>query len=304
MAAVTSAEEYAQFARAHLPESYAQKWISLLRPAVQFPHGTDAAGERPALRLGGNPQLPDEVEWPVFEGYGPLSFIAELDCAAVTAAGGPDLVPERGHVLFFCVDERYEGPDQGIDYPRRLTAWNMARVIYVPHGTPRRPRVAPNWLEPYGSGFHAARPVSTPPSADREFAERYFGPEAAALIEESRADLIHSGGRQVESSYPLWTSEFDSGIDDLRETYSQCGGHSYSVQNPVELEAAVDAIDSGLSPHFNAIEEAAHWRVLLQMADNDELDMMWGDCSVAYWMIREDDLAARRFDRIWFAMQN
>ena len=304
---MTSAEEYAQFALAHLPELYAQKWISLLRPAVQFPDAAAAAGERPALRLGGNPQLPDEVAWPAFEGYGPLSFIAELDCAAVAAVaavGRVDLMPETGHLLFFCVDERYDGPGQEIDYPRHLTAWTAGRVIHVPDGRPRRYRTAPEGLEPYESGSHAAQLASTPPSTRHEFAERYFGAETAALIERSRADLMRGAVRQVEAVYPLWADEFASGVHDLRATYSQCGGHSYPVQGPAELEAARDAIDAGLSAHVSVLDEAEHWRVLLQMAGDEDLGMVWGDCPVAYWMIRDDDLAARRFDRVWFTMQN
>ena len=45
-----------------------------------------------------------------------------------------------------------------------------------------------------------------------------------------------------------------------------------------------------------AIEEAGHWRLLYQ--DSWEAGDM-----ILYWMIRDDDLAARRFDRIWFGQQ-
>ena len=148
---VTSADEYARFARAHLPEPLAQKWISL-------------------------------------EGYGPLSFIAELDCAvvaAVTAVGGTDLLPESGHFLFFCVDERYEGPDKTVDYEWHMTEWTSGQMVYVPKGSARRPR-------PCG-----------------------------------------------------------------RPTHSAVG-----------------------------------------------IGIILGDCPVVYWMIRDNDLATRRFDRIWFTMQN
>ena len=46
------------------------------------------------------------------------------------------------------------------------------------------------------------------------------------------------------------------------------------------------------------LAEAGHWRLLLQTVDAR------GDgCTVLYWMIRDDDLAARRFDRVWFTKQ-
>jgi hypothetical protein len=122
---MTSAEEYASFARAHLPAPDAEDWISSLRPAVQFPRAeTEAAAEfagaaaadEAVLRYGGLPRLPDGVAWPEFEGYGPLSFIAELDCAGLAAAGGVDLIPDSGHLLFFCVDDRYDGSGKTCDY--------------------------------------------------------------------------------------------------------------------------------------------------------------------------------------------
>lgn len=281
---MTSTDEYARFARAHLPEPIAEKWIGLLRPAVQFPQAA-APGEAHALCLGGDPELPDEVEWPRFEGYGPLSFIAELDCAAVAAVGGADLIPESGHLLFFCVDDRYEGPDKAVDYEWNLTEWTAGRVLYVPERTPRRPRPAPRWLAPYEMDRRPARAASTPPNTSWELAERYFDTEAKALV-----DPLH----------PLWTEEFDSGIYTMRETYWQRGGHSRPCQGPAERTAAAAAIDAGRSAHINVLDEAEHWRVLLQVPEPVDLGSLW----VAYWMIRDDDLAARHFDRIWFTMQS
>jgi hypothetical protein len=52
----------------------------------------------------------------------------------------------------------------------------------------------------------------------------------------------------------------------------------------------------GLEVDERALREAEHWRPLLQIVW-EEGDM------VLYWMIRDDDLAARRFDRIWFEVQ-
>jgi hypothetical protein len=285
---VTSTEQYAQLARAHLPEPFATEWIGLLRPAVQFPAAV-APGQIPALRLGGHPDLPNEIEWPRFDGYGPLSFITELDCAAVAAAGGVELLPESGHLLFFCIDERYDGPDKDIDYEWQLTEWTCGRVIYVPEGTPRWPRPAPRHLEPYGTQLRPARAVGTPPNMNWQLAAHYFSSEAKDL-----ADPLH----------PLWAEEFVSGIASLRETYAQCGGHSRPCQSSTEMEAARAAIDAGRSAHIHLLDEAAHWRVLLQLPEADDLGMIWGDCPVAYWMIRDDDLKTRNFDRVWFTMQN
>ena len=190
VAVMTSAAEFADFARAHLPQPFADQWISLLRPAVVFPgdYGADGsrekgADERPALRGGGEPLLPDDVEWPMFEGRIPMGFITELDCAAMAAVGGVDLMPETGYLLFFCVDYGYEGEDEYDGWPARTTPWTAGKVVYVPEGVERRARRTPAGLEPLEPDHRAALAASTPPDCGHELAERYFGPEAPAMIE-------------------------------------------------------------------------------------------------------------------------
>ncbi len=42
---------------------------------------------------------------------------------------------------------------------------------------------------------------------------------------------------------------------------------------------------------------------MLQVDSDDEAGMMWGDAGMLYYWIRDDDLAARRFDRAWCVMQ-
>jgi hypothetical protein len=106
---MVSAAECIDLARAHLPQPLADRWISLLRPAIEFPYdeGRDpqeAASQRSAgvpdaartaLRTGGEPSLPDAVRWPRAPDYGPLTFMAGMDCAAVAAAGDVDLLADE-----------------------------------------------------------------------------------------------------------------------------------------------------------------------------------------------------------------
>ncbi|MFJ2594915.1 DUF1963 domain-containing protein [Streptomyces erythrochromogenes] len=58
-----------------------------------------------AGRLGGLPDLPLDMPWPEWEGNGPLSPIASLDCGALSAAGDSGLaLPASGTLLFFLFD--------------------------------------------------------------------------------------------------------------------------------------------------------------------------------------------------------
>jgi uncharacterized protein YwqG len=45
------------------------------------------------------------------------------------------------------------------------------------------------------------------------------------------------------------------------------------------------------------------WRLLLQVDSDDDAGMMWVDSGLLYFWIRKDDLAARRFERVWCVMQ-
>ena len=48
-----------------------------------------------------------------------------------------------------------------------------------------------------------------------------------------------------------------------------------------------------------------NWRLLFQMEEGiaDELGLMFGDCGSIYFYIREEDLQARNFDRVWLILQ-
>src|SRR5688500_18484207 len=53
-----------------------------------------------ASRIGGRPDLADDVAWPCWQGV-PQSFLAQIDLAEVDRANGPDWLPTQGRLLFF-----------------------------------------------------------------------------------------------------------------------------------------------------------------------------------------------------------
>jgi uncharacterized protein YwqG len=44
--------------------------------------------------------------------------------------------------------------------------------------------------------------------------------------------------------------------------------------------------------------------LLFQVDTDDDLDMMWGDAGMLYYVIGEHDLASKRFEKTWFSMQS
>lgn len=133
-------------AHRHLPPDDATRWIGLLAPGLRRAH----AGDGPvAGRLGGLPELPLGLPWPTWEGHGPLSHIASLDCAALAAAGDCGLaLPDSGTLLFFLHDGRPDGGDSLVHASDPGTRPG-AQVLHVPAGTPPRPHPAPPELPAY-----------------------------------------------------------------------------------------------------------------------------------------------------------
>ena len=91
-------------AHLHLPTRTADQWSGLALPAGRLePIGDDATG--PVVgHLGGNPRLPDGVEWPQWPHHGPLTYIAGIDCAALPANDLGMPFPANGNLLFFYFD--------------------------------------------------------------------------------------------------------------------------------------------------------------------------------------------------------
>ena len=59
-----------------------------------------------------------------------------------------------------------------------------------------------------------------------------------------------------------------------------------------------DAWDRNGSRERRLQREATRWRLLLQI-DSEPGDLLNQDGGYFYFLIREDDLAARRFDQVW-----
>ena len=61
------------------------------------------------------------------------------------------------------------------------------------------------------------------------------------------------------------------------------------VQN-AEMELECQRATARIDRDWSATEE---WRLLLQLASDDDVGMMWGDVGLLYFWIRDPDLAAR-----------
>ncbi|MBZ6475151.1 YwqG family protein [Streptomyces griseocarneus] len=272
-------------ARTHLPADIAERWLSLLRPGANLVKAT--AGEAVAGRLGGLPELPEGEAWPVWEGHGPLAFVASVDCAALPAHALDIPLPFDGTLSFFYFDGQIDGGEAYVA-PDEPDTWAGARVLYVPAGVAVTERAVPEGLEAYPEVPLTVRLEPTAPTIWHPVVQKTF-------TEFSTQDSADGG----------WPEAFtDALYDHSAGPGHRVGGHADPVQNPVELEIAHGALGENVrwdDPRID--EEAEGWVLLAQFDTDDDADMMWGDCGALYWLIRPRDLAERRFDRAMFTMQ-
>jgi uncharacterized protein YwqG len=273
MAAMPTASEFAAAARTHLPTAMAESWLSLLRPAIRLAHADNA--DAPVGHLGGSPDLPAEAPWPRWEGHGPLTYIAGIDCPALPSEAAGLGLPDDGQLLFFYFDGQYDDRD-AIVLPGDQRAQAGARVIHIPAGHTVAPRPAPDGIEAYPRIPLTARIVTTAPSYDHPILHDTFG------------EPFTHGTEHPLRTRDFWSVVWSGGDEQLH----QLGGYAWPVQGDVEYEVAqLDA------------SEPRRWVLLAQFDSEDDAGMMWGDSGMLYWLIQPNDLAMRRFDRAVFTWQ-
>ena len=283
----------AQVARQYLPTEDAAAWINLLRPGFHLRER--AAGEPVVGYLGGSPLLPADVEWPAWERHGPLAFIGAIDCGELPVKELEIPLPEDGALLFFYFDGQIDDSDVEDDdewtTPAVPGAGN-SRVLYVPADAEMTERTAPEPLGEYDRILLSGEVIATEPDFDHPAFRAVFGdPYDPASPHQA-----------------LSGDDFDTAVDEVRHAEApnhQIAGYAHPVQGSVENETARTAYPVKSDEALAARAElAAQLVVLAQIDTDDRNEMTWGDAGTLYWLIRPEDLAARRFDTALFTWQS
>lgn len=91
----------------------------------------------------------------------------------------------------------------------------------------------------------------------------------------------------VKELAPFSDEEIEYACEPLRRTGEhKIGGFAYFTQQDPREYIAPDE----------------DWILLFQLdsESNDHIDIMWGDCGIAQFFIKKEDLKALRFDRVWY----
>lgn len=237
-------------------------------------------------KLGGMPDVPPDFVWPTFKGK-PLAFVGQLDLAALAVLGGaaPVLPLPKSGMLSFFYDSDFEV--WGFDPEDR----GGFRVLKFGAAVELRPC--------------RAKPEGLPQNAVFPEIPLSFRSEVSVPSYDS----------------PLIDPPLDDDENDDYETYAEAldesgalhrlGGHADPIQNP--MEESCQLVSNGLycgdetgwnDPRAAALLAGAReWRLLFQVDSDDAAGMMWGDMGRLYFWIRESDLAAGDFEKIWGVLQ-
>lgn len=232
--------------------------------------------------LGGEPDLPDTVEWPVFDDI-PQAFIAQVNLADLAGFDLGNRLPTSGLLSFFYDSEQevwgFDPTDRG--------AW---AVVYTPSDVPLDRRSIPSGVPDHARyvrrGLQIEADITYVPSESAELESLGLSRQEALAY----ADVLDSTDRPP--------------IHRLR-------GHPQPIQGDMQLECQL--VSNGLycgdstgyaDPRAEVLSPGAlDWRLLLQIDSDDDAGMMWGDAGMIYFWMREEDLAARAWDACWLVLQ-
>jgi uncharacterized protein YwqG len=246
-------------------------------------------------RIGGLPDAPAGFPWPTSDGGEPLSFVAQLDLAEVRASGLPSatLLPERGLLSFF----HGYAPGADADHPG-----NAGRVLFFDSKSPLVPARAPEHpsttLVPRTPIAFALQTEEVPPIES---------PFYALLLAGQGPLEVNTSSRVIEAFGTFVANYGPPGVRDEDERpVHRLLGYADPLQSDVYLCTEANATGLPLAS-WGSLEHhraAARWQLLLQIDSDPAREMLFGDNGVLAFMIREDDLAARRFDRVWVDWQS
>lgn len=252
-------------AHEHLPPAAVPRWRDLLLPALLLDHAVE--GESVVGHYGGDTVLlPPGMPWPEWDDYGPLTPWLTLDCAALP----PNELglPASGRLQFFLADGQLWG---------KRTPWTMGasagapeadQVVYIPDDTKALPTKAPEALHCIEPEPLTAWLDLTPP----QYPEWEWDEKALTTYE-----------FEAETSWERFPTKV--------------GGHTYAMQDPPVDELVRYAVFENKATEERIARELPRWRPLLEFVPHAETALHGGDYWNLYWFVRDDDLAARRFDR-------
>jgi uncharacterized protein YwqG len=262
----------------------------LTRPAARLRAG--------ASKFGGLPDLPRGTPWPTC-GKRPLMFLAQINIKDVAAAHSEFYWPIRDGLLsfFYDVAEQPWG-----DSPKDRDGW---RIFYTPARTALKALPLPKGV---GKGTYETAPV---PQRAISFQKVLTIPPHDNLL----VNQVIVREAEQKRYFDLWYEY----VNPLDESHHQWGGWPTTIQNDLELNCQLTwhgVEDPFGMEKWNGRGEpkmdprtpyltlgASRWKLLLQIASDDDLGLIFGDEGNIYFCATAETIALSEFKEVWVELQ-
>lgn len=305
-------------------EQAAMRLANLARPCVWLQTKTaESTAPLGHTRLGGLPDLPTGVSWPMRPAYPdaaqrgqypraserphagrlqtafPLNFLAQINFAQIWAAGPVDEdIPRTGLLsIFYDITDKPWGL-----VPADVLALQLCFQECMTDELQRLP--LPEALQALPAHWHLGALECAPQSVLTPL------PVASAEWKAQAASFP----REQQDAYAQWLNDeadCNASVDGQDWRCHHVGGWPSPIQGDMQTQCAlvVAGLDSGQGEHWcdpatqPLRDTATDWLLLLQIGTDEQAGFNWGDEGQLYLWIRREDLRARRFDQVRLVLQ-
>jgi uncharacterized protein YwqG len=249
---------------------------------------SQAAGSQPlkaaASRLGGFPDLPQEIAWPLLNGV-PQSFIAQIRLEEIKPFISNADIPSSGMLYFFYDAHRETYGEK----PADRGGW---QVIY--------------YAGDVGRLIQRAAPPDLP--ADASF---------QACTVSFFSEITFPGTPEIFLPDYNWTDDERARYDDFvynfpspqdrAAIHNRLLGYPDTIQDDMHVQCALMAngVSSIDDPGADTLAKTAlDWRLLLQVDSDEHAGMKWASAGKLYFWIERKKLAAQNFENTWLVLQS
>lgn len=233
-------------------------------------------------KMGGLPDLPVGMKWPLSKKGVSLSFLCQLNLSESDQTMEWHL-PKKGMLYFF-----YDAKEQPWGFEPEKGQWQVI----------------------YSADASSVQAMEDEPEDLDE--ETIFGEKELTFRLEQTLPDYKEPCFYVSSVSHETLKTYDKALDKWygATPYHRLFGQPQLIQNPMQMECELafngyDASKSHEGAKFKKMEETASkdWILLLQIDTNEDDGMMWGDGGRLYFWIRRTDLAELKFENVWVVLQ-
>lgn len=236
-------------------------------------------------RIGGLPDLPASLDWPISREGEALTFLLQLNLRDVPHFAGNPL-PQRGMLYVFL----------GLDEPASDVEHRLLLYIGTEELSPRPLPDLPPANESYGDlPAHGLVTV--------------LAPDLPRWTSHAHEALTENLSQDEQEAYDALCESLRAGQGGHGEEVGQLFGHITGIGHPAEEDAFVvrDVNPAWLYDYGKRdtldMTGADAWRTLLRLDSVQALDLTFWDAGYLHFLIRERDLKALNFGETYAAVE-